>query len=313
MKFIKKQIEKFDTIIIHGHKRPDGDCYGSQLGLKNMIQTTYPNKNVYVVGEEEPKISFLGKMDHISDDLYKEALVFVVDSAQHSVISDPRYKLSKMIIRIDHHLFIEKIGHYEWIDSEFASCSEMIYHLKEFNNFKLTKEGALPIYTGIVTDTGDFRFDRVDKKTLSMASSLLEYGFNVSDIDKQINSQSVNILKFKGFVCSNFVSEDGLIYFKFSEEMLKQFDLNVDTAFSIVNILSGAKPNLLWAFICELKSGNWKFSIRSHGPQISPIAHKFGGGGHERACGLIVKTADEVDEVIRLLKKSIQEFHKQNN
>lgn len=58
MEFIKKQIELNDTIIIHGHKKPDGDCYGSQFGLKDIIMATYPHKKVYVVGEEEPKLSF---------------------------------------------------------------------------------------------------------------------------------------------------------------------------------------------------------------------------------------------------------------
>lgn len=313
MKLIKKYIEQFETIIIHGHAKPDGDCYGSQLGLKNIIKNTYPDKNVYVVGETEPIISFLGKMDIIPDDFYKNALVFVVDCGQKNVISDSRYSLGKMIIRIDHHLFIEKIGDYEWIDSNFGSCSEMIYHLKKVNKFKLTKEGALPIYTGIVTDTGNFRFERVNSTTLQVASDLLKYDINIMEIEKKLNRKNLDFLKFKGFVCSNFISEEGFIYFKFNEETIKKFNLNMASAFSIVNVLNCTKENLVWAFICQLSDGKWKFSIRTYGPSISHIAQRFGGGGHRRACGVIVKNNDEMNQVIKLIKESIKEFKKENN
>ncbi|MDV3196341.1 MAG: DHH family phosphoesterase, partial [Candidatus Phytoplasma stylosanthis] len=221
LNFIKEQIESFETIIIHGHKKPDGDCYGSQLGLKDIIKATYNNKKVYVVGEEEEKISFLGKMDYITNDIYQDALIFIVDCGQEIIISDSRYKLGKMIIRIDHHLFIKKIGNYEWIDSNFSSCSEMIYYFKKYNNFQLTKEGALSICTGMITDTDNFRFDRVNSNTLRIAASLLEYdGVNITEINKKINKQNIDILKFKGYVCNNFISEKGFIYFKFSEEII---------------------------------------------------------------------------------------------
>ncbi|WAN63074.1 3'-to-5' oligoribonuclease [Candidatus Phytoplasma rubi] len=313
MKFIKKQIEMNDTIIIHGHKKPDGDCYGSQFGLKDIIMTTYPNKKVYVVGEEEPKLSFLGIKDKITDDTYKEALVFVVDCGQNSVISDHRYKLGKMIIRIDHHLFIEKIGEYEWIDSNFASCSEMIYHFKEYHNLKLTKKGALPIYTGIVTDTGNFRFSRVNSNTLKYGASLLEYGFDVFEIDQKINFKSLDLLKFQGYVCNNCVTEEGLIYFKFSSQTIQQFKINIEQAFSILNILSYVENNPVWAFIFELPNGNFKLSIRTQGPEISDIAHQFGGGGHKKACGVILKTNEQLNGIIQLIKESIKKFNFENN
>lgn len=309
MKFIKEQIEKFDTIIIHGHIRPDGDCYGSQLGLKDIILTNFSNKKVYVVGEEEPKISFLGQMDKITDDIYEEALVFILDCGQASVISDLRYKLGKMVIRIDHHLFIKKIGDYEWIDSNFASCSEMIYFFKEFHNFKLTKKGALPIYTGIVTDTGNFCFSRVNSETLRFASDLLKYGFTPTEVIQKINMKNLDFLKFQGYVCNNFTLDEGFLYFKFSEDILEKFNLTVESAFSIINILSDIEQCLVWAFIVQFKNNNWKFSLRSRGPEINFIVNKFGGGGHPKACGVVVDTKDKADQVIQLIKESIKKFH----
>ncbi|WP_323847847.1 MAG: bifunctional oligoribonuclease/PAP phosphatase NrnA [Phytoplasma sp.] len=313
MNFIKKQIEQFNTIIIHGHKTPDGDCYGSQLGLKDIIATNYPDKKVYVVGDETPKISFLGKMDQIEDDVYKDALVFIVDCGQSSIISDNRYKLGKMSIRIDHHLFVQKIADYEWIDSNFASCSEMIYYFKKFHNYKLTYKGALPIYTGIVTDTGNFRFERVNYKTFQFVVDLLKYDLNVFEIDQKINFKSVNLLKFQGYVCSNFIAEGGFIYFKFSEEILEQYNLTVEEAFSIVNVFNYIENNSVWGFILAYKNGSYKFSLRSLGPKINSIAHKFGGGGHQKACGIFVQNTDEMNEVIELIKESIKVFNSEKS
>jgi phosphoesterase RecJ-like protein len=309
MDFIKQQIINFDTIIIHGHKRPDGDCYGSQLGLKDIIQENYPHKKVYVVGEVNPIFSFLNEMNIITDETYKDSLSIVVDCGSANIISDSRYKLSKMIIIIDHHLSTEeKYGDYQWIDPNFASCSEMIYTFKEYHNYKISLNGAMPIYVGMITDTGNFRFDRVTNKTLKIASELLKFDFNAFEIDKKINKQSLHMLKLKGYVCDNFIAEEGLIYIKISQEIIQKLNFNLNDMFSIVNIYSNVKDYPIWAFIVEFPNKEWKLSIRSTGPKINHIVSKFGGGGHLRACGVFVKSQEDIEEIIKLLKKSVKEF-----
>ncbi|PQP79495.1 bifunctional oligoribonuclease/PAP phosphatase NrnA [Candidatus Phytoplasma phoenicium] len=311
MKYIKEQINKFDTIIVHGHKRPDGDCYGSQLGLKDIILTSYPHKKVYVVGETNPNLEFLGKMDVISDELYKKALVFIVDCGKSRIISDQRYKLGQMVIRIDHHLLVETIGHHEWIDSSFSSCSEMIFHLKEKCDLQLSLKGAIPIYIGMASDTGLFRFQRVNSETFRVVSQLLKnYHFNVFEIDQKINKTNINMLKFQGYVCNNFQAEKGLLYIKINDEIVEELNLSIEEIFSKVNILSNIKDYPVWAFIKKITANEWKISIRSAGPQISQIAQQFGGGGHQYACGVIATSEEQVDEIIRLIQKSTVEFNR---
>lgn len=99
---IKEKIEQYQTIIIHRHLRPDLDALGSQIGLYEAIKTTYPDKDVYIVGDES-RFDVVGKMDIIPDSLYKDALVFIVDVAVRKLISDDRYDLAKEVIIIDHH------------------------------------------------------------------------------------------------------------------------------------------------------------------------------------------------------------------
>src|SRR5690606_31234130 len=98
---IKDAILKYDKIIIHRHSRPDGDALGSQLGLKYALKDNYPNKEVYAVGDISERLSFIGALDNITDDIYKGALVFVLDTPEEVMISDERYKLGDFIIKID--------------------------------------------------------------------------------------------------------------------------------------------------------------------------------------------------------------------
>ena len=88
---VYQKIKDYQTIIIFGHKRPDGDCYGSQNGLMDIIKSTFPMKSVFVVGERVETLSFIGRMDQIEDDhIFENALGIVVDTATRDRISDSR-------------------------------------------------------------------------------------------------------------------------------------------------------------------------------------------------------------------------------
>ena len=96
---ILEEIKKFDTVIIHRHKNPDGDALGSQIGLKNIITENFPKKKVYAVGDESSRYSFMegACFDVISDSLYKNALAIVLDTSAAALISDDRYKMAKSV------------------------------------------------------------------------------------------------------------------------------------------------------------------------------------------------------------------------
>lgn len=100
---IIQAIKDYDTIIIHRHVRPDPDALGSQGGLKEIIKASFPAKNVYIVGEDNPDLTYLVHMDKIDDKIYNNALVIVCDTANSPRIDDDRYHLGDKIIKIDHH------------------------------------------------------------------------------------------------------------------------------------------------------------------------------------------------------------------
>lgn len=90
-------LKKYDTVIIHRHTNPDGDAMGSQIGLKNLLLDNFPEKKVYAVGDGAGRFSFMdgSVMDEIPDETYKGALAVILDSAEHSLVSDDRYTLAE--------------------------------------------------------------------------------------------------------------------------------------------------------------------------------------------------------------------------
>ena len=125
-KTILAKIKAYDTIIIHRHMKPDPDALGSQVGLKEMITSNFPQKTVKVTGYNEPSLSWLAQMDDVSDKDYEGALVIVVDTANLPRIDDQRYLNGNFLIKIDHHPDEDHYGDLSYVDTKASSASEII-------------------------------------------------------------------------------------------------------------------------------------------------------------------------------------------
>ncbi|MBS2126258.1 bifunctional oligoribonuclease/PAP phosphatase NrnA ['Fragaria x ananassa' phyllody phytoplasma] len=308
MQIIYDKIKTFKTIIIHGHSKPDGDCYGAQLGLKEVIKVTFPQKQVYAVGESNPSLSFVGVMDQVEDSLYQNALAIIVDCGQENKISDSRFKKAREIIRIDHHLLVDNYGDYQWVDPNYSSCSQMIFAFKEKFNMKLNYQGALAMYVGIVTDTGNFCFDRVNQHTLKAASSLLSFDLDVAEIFYHLHKENITLFHYKAHIYQNAITAQGFVYLVISQAILKKFNLHIDVAASFVNILGHLENYPVWAFFVEQEDHTLRVRIRSRGPEINYIAKQFKGGGHLRACGATLESKDQIPLFIAKVQESIRDF-----
>ncbi|HBT60075.1 MAG TPA: bifunctional oligoribonuclease/PAP phosphatase NrnA [Acholeplasmataceae bacterium] len=308
---IIKKIHEYDTIIIHGHKRPDGDCYGAQFGLKSILTETFKDKKVYVVGETSDFVSFVGTPDVIEDEVYENALSIVVDTAIEDRISDSRYKLGKEIIKIDHHIPVDDYGDYRWVDTTYPSCAQMIatFYKKYKKELKLGYEGALAMYVGILTDTGRFRFRGVSRKTHEIAGMLLDFGVDVEYVDQKLSVETMNMIRLKGYVLSNFeTTNEGFIYIKVTRDVINQFGVTDEQAASVVSHLGGIEGYPVWAIFIEYP-GEIRIRLRSRGPVISTLANEFGGGGHAKASGAKLNDWSElehfksrVDDVLKAYK-----------
>lgn len=303
---IIETIKEYETIIIHRHERPDPDAYGSQVGLKEIIKTSYPNKNVYAVGEEDPSLHFLARMDVIADEQYKQALVIVCDTANTERIDDQRYKLAEKVVKIDHHPNHDQYGDLLWVDTAASSTSEMIYELfltgKE-SDLKMSDQAARLIYAGIVGDTGRFLFPSTTQKTFQYAADLVSYDFDRSEIYSGMYVINDNIARLIGHVLQSFtLSDAGVSTMRLTKKTLDEYNISSLESGKVISAIAEVKGLKAWAFFIEEDEGLIRVRLRSKGPVINEIAAKYNGGGHPLAAGATVHSWEETDKIARDLE-----------
>ncbi|KGX93368.1 oligoribonuclease [Pontibacillus halophilus JSM 076056 = DSM 19796] len=302
---ILEQIEKFDTIIIHRHVRPDPDALGSQAGLGKMIQASYPDKRVYLAGEEDPSLTFLVEMDEVADDVYEEALVVVCDTANRERISDERYHTGNYLVKIDHHPTVDEYGDLMWVDTNASSTSEMIYEMYEAASDKLTMtdEVARLLYAGIVGDTGRFLFPSTTKKTFQYAAELATYSFDRSALYNELYKMEHAVAHLKGYMLQNFtMSSSGLAHVKITTDILTKYDITPSQTSKLVGTLGDIDGIKSWVIFVE-EEELIRVRLRSKGPVINDIAAKYNGGGHPMASGATIYKWEDVENVLADLEE----------
>ncbi|MFD1737107.1 bifunctional oligoribonuclease/PAP phosphatase NrnA [Bacillus salitolerans] len=298
---IIEAIERFDTIIIHRHVRPDPDAYGSQCGLAEILKASYPKKNVYTVGYDDPSLRFLKEMDSISNDIYEDALVIICDTANQERICDQRYHLGNLVIKIDHHPNEDPYGDIVWVDTSASSASEMIYEFYLYGMDKglvLTQEAARLIFAGIVGDTGRFLFPSTNVKTFKYAGELVEKEFDFPNLYEELYTTPINVAHLSGYILQNFtLSNYGVATMKIKKEILQKYDVSPSDASQLVGSLGNIEGIITWVFFVE-EDDQIRVRLRSKGPIINTIAAKYRGGGHPLAAGASIYSWEEANQVV---------------
>lgn len=299
-------ISKYETIIIHRHVRPDPDAYGSAFGLREILRATYPNKKVYTTGEHEETLSFLTTPDIVTDDLFKDALVIVTDTANTERVDDQRYKTGAFLLKIDHHPNDDPYGDLLWVNTDASSASEMIYDLyeegKKVADWKMSDEAARLLFAGIVGDTGRFMFHSTSRKTFETAGDLISYNFDRTELFNGMYEVDRNLLNLQGYIYQKFVIDDnGMAYVKLTVDTLKEYGVTSSETSLLVGSLGNVKGIRAWVIFIE-ESDQIRVRLRSKGPIINELAKEFGGGGHPLASGASVYSWEEADRVIEKLK-----------
>jgi bifunctional oligoribonuclease and PAP phosphatase NrnA len=303
---ILEAIEKYETIIVHRHVRPDPDAYGSQCGLVEILKASYPNKKVYAVGKEEKSLHFMRRLDSIEDEVFKGALVIVCDTANLERICDSRYSLGDMLIKIDHHPNEDPYGDLLWVDTSASSCSEMIYEFYLFGKdkgLKMNDESARLLFGGIVGDTGRFLFPSTTDKTFAYAGELIHYNFSRTELYDSMYELDTNIIKLNGYILQNFeMQSNGLASVVLTKELLEEYGAVPAEASLLVGTLGEVKGIKAWVFFIE-EDDQIRVRLRSKGPIINTVARKFKGGGHPLASGASIYSWDEMDHVLKELSE----------
>lgn len=302
-------IKNHDVIIIHRHSNPDGDAMGSQLGLKHVLQTNFPDKKIYAVGDSAGRFSFMedSVMDEISDEFYEGALAIVLDTSAKSLISDDRYTLAEQTLRIDHHIFVEDIADIDIDDTSFESCCGLVTYLVREWGLEVDSKAAKALYTGIVTDSGRFYYDSTLPRTFDLASFLLSKGFNPAEIYSNLYVDTYeNVRKRAEFVLSIKFSKNNVAYSYSDKERVAKLGMEAQSVSrGFVNTMGDLKGVDAWVNFTECEQGVL-CEIRSKNLNINQIAVAHGGGGHLKASGATLKDRQEAMQVLDELDELVE-------
>ena len=300
---IKDILSRSRQIAIVSHRNPDGDAYGSSLGLLHFLKkmghkvnfvtpNDCPNFLKWMPGQSEIVI-FEEQTVTAKEILQKAEIIFTLDFNNLSRIGDlePLIKNSKATkIMIDHHESPSDYATLMYSDPSMSSTCEMVYHLiNKLNKNAFTSEISNCLYTGIMTDTGSFRYPATTPKTHKAIAHLIEAGASSSNIHEKIyDSASFSRLKLLGITLSNMKKIQNLpiVYMTLSQEELNTCNYKKGDTEGFVNYglsIEGAQMTL---FMRE-EEGVVKLSLRSKGIiDVNEIARaSFNGGGHKNAAG----------------------------
>ncbi len=312
-KEIYKLIKKYDSIAIARHVGADIDALGSQIGLKEVIKNTFPNKNVYAIGAYSSRFKFVGNLDKEDDIDFDNTLLIVLDTPKVSRIDIDDLSKYKQRIKIDHHPFEEEFCNIELIDDTKSSVCEMIVDLCLNTKLKLNKSSAEKLYMGIISDTNRFLYPSTSSNTFVLAAKLIsDYEIYPPELYEKMYLRNIDEIRFIGYVFQNIkITKNRVGYIKITDDIQKEFKMDPASTGNMIGELSYVDELISWITFSEDKKQNMvRVSIRSRGPAINTLAMQYNGGGHKLASGIRLPNFDLSDEIIERLDELCEEYLK---
>jgi len=308
-KKIYNKIKEYDTIVIARHIGVDPDALGSQLGLRESIKKTFPNKHVYAVGAgAKNKFKYFPKLDKL--ETTNGALLIVLDTPDKKRVDISSYDGYDYSIKIDHHPFIEKYCDMEYINPSSSSASELVLNLIYKNSLIIDSEIAEMLFIGIMGDTNRLLFS-TSKDTLRLVYKLIkDYELDMDKLFQNLYMRPLNEIRLEGYIGLNMtVTDNGLSYIKINNDIITSYGVDVGSAGNIINNFNNIEEVLVWVIVSEdIKNNLYKFNIRSRGPVINTVAEKYNGGGHKFAAGARISNVEDVDKLIYELDEACKDY-----
>ena len=305
---VEELLKQPKSIAIIPHRNPDGDAIGSSLALCNFLKqkghdatvvapNDFPHFLKWIPGNEN--IRFFDKQNNQAKKvLNKAAIIFLLDfNALHRIGEDMQKtveKLDAQFVMIDHHQQPDtSITNLIYSDTSICSTSQMIYHFLEMLNATdmINATMATSMYTGIMTDTGSFRFPSTTSTTHRIIADLIDKGANNAQIHNNIyDTNSFNRLQLLGKSLNNLrvIEASRTAYITLSQAELDAFNFQKGDTEGVVNYALSLE-NIVFAaiFIEDVEQKIIKMSFRSKGTfSVNQFARNhFNGGGHDNAAG----------------------------
>lgn len=315
MEQILQKIKAYDRILIFRHFRPDGDAIGSTKGLQEILRITYPEKEILLVNEDYAKyLEFLGSEDGVvPEEKFADALGIAIDTGTLERLSNKNFLSCKETIKIDHHIDNHPYGDISWVEDFRSSACEMIVKFYDTfrNELKINEKAAFYLYTGMVTDSGRFKYDGVTGETLRLAGVLLDQKINTEWMYANLYLDEFSQLKFKSHVYDKMqISENGVAYIIIDKSMQEEFHLTLEDASASISYLDSIKGCLAWLAFIETgdEKGSIRVRLRSRFVPINEVAERYRGGGHAYASGATLYSPDEIGRLIQETDAVLKEY-----
>jgi len=321
---IKALLKSPKNIVIVPHKNPDGDAIGSTLALNNYLEQIGHNSKVIAPNDYPDFLKWMPNEDRIfkyenqkqeCDALINKAeIIFTLDFNALNRIGnmEQALKVSKALkIMIDHHQQPDDYATYTYSDVRMSSTCEMVFNFINMldDTDKITSEIATCLYTGIMTDTGSFRFSSTTSQTHKVVATLIEKGADNTQIHNNIfDAQSYERLQLLGCALSNLkvVEDYRTAYITLSQDELNKYNYKKGDTEGFVNYGLSLKGIIFAVIFIENKNdGIIKMSLRSKGDfSVNQVARQhFSGGGHTNAAGgkCDLNLEDTIEKFISIL------------
>jgi len=282
-------IEKYQDFILFTHINPDGDAIGSILGFYYFLLEIGKKPYIFLNSPIPSFYRFLlkGDVNTISnlDRSYNIGIVFDCSDI-YRVKEDLNVKeKTKILINIDHHTSNSKFGDINIINEKASSVTEIIYDILTKSKFNISINVAACLLTGLITDTGSFRFSNTTPKSLKVASNLVKIGVDISSISKEIyEKRKLSSLKLLGISLLRINVDKDIAWSFINMEDMEKYNATLEDTEGIIDNLRMLKDVRVVVFFYPINEKTLKVSLRSKDNRIdvSKFAQSFGGGGTQR-------------------------------
>jgi phosphoesterase RecJ-like protein len=308
---IVEHLKTSKNILLATHIRPDGDALGSMIAMGLALAAYGKSITLYNESKTPAGYRFLPSIEWIEHHIDREALerydtLIILDCGNIHRIGKLATEVERripIIINIDHHISNTGFGSFQHIDPEACSTAEIIYGLIKKMGIEITKDMAVGIYTGILTDTGSFRFSNTNKAAFAICHEMIDRGVDPSSVAENVfGSYSLERIKLLNKVLDSIeISENGKISIMILTQSMIQDtgarSVSDNDISNFINYATHIEDVKIAALIREGEHGNsrpdtpnpFHISLRSDGRiDVSTIASAFGGGGHMNAAGFTI-------------------------
>jgi len=311
---IDNLLHNVNKVAISGHVRPDGDCVGSCLGLYNYITDNYKDIEVRVFMEKTSQVfSYIRGFDKVENEIPTDEFDLFIsldtsDVERIGVIKNI-YTESENTVCIDHHISNKGFATRNYIEGEMSSCCEVLYNM--LDKEKISKETAEALYTGIIHDTGVFKYSSTTEETMKAAGFLVGKGIDKTKIiDDGFYAKTYNQNQIMGraLLESILILDGKCIFSVVTKDNMEFYGVEPHELGGIVEQLRLTEGVECAIFLYETSHMEYKVSLRSKDyVDVNAVASYFSGGGHIRAAGCTMRGTvhDVVNNIVREIEKQI--------